>query len=52
MTNHKEILRLKNLGLSNAEIAWRDIIEVQRINTPKVIESKEEQGGVCYAQIR
>ena len=30
---------------------WRDIIEVQRTNTPKVIESKKEQGGVCNAQI-
>ncbi len=30
---------------------WRDIIEVQRTNTPNMIESKEEQGGVCNAQI-
>ena len=30
---------------------WRDIIEVQRANTPNVIESKKEQGGVCNAQI-
>ena len=30
---------------------WRDIIEVQRANTQKVIESKKEQGGVCNAQI-
>jgi len=30
---------------------WRDIIEVQRANTPNVMESKEEQGGVCNAQV-
>jgi hypothetical protein len=33
------------------QLLWRDIIEVQRANTQKVIESKEEQGGVCNAQI-
>ncbi|BAL01627.1 hypothetical protein OBV_44280 [Oscillibacter valericigenes Sjm18-20] len=38
------------LGLQN-RVKWRDIIEVQRTNTQKVIESKEEQGGVCNAQI-
>jgi hypothetical protein len=32
-------------------LKWRDIIEVQRANTQKVIESKKEQGGVCNAQI-
>jgi len=32
-------------------VIWRDIIEVQRANTPNVIESKEEQGGVCNAQV-
>ena len=31
--------------------SWRDIIEVQRANTQKVIESRKGQGGVCDAQI-
>jgi hypothetical protein len=34
-----------------AFLGWRDIIEVQRVNTQNVIKSKKEQGGVCHAQI-
>ena len=39
-----------NIEIDDEEY-WRDIIEVQRVNTQNVIESKKEQGGVCHAQI-